>query len=332
MRVRFLLPSLLAAGLVLGVAPLAGADPDQSGSSVISSPDFPGVCGDPCFTATKTFEVFLSTNTDADNPNVCAGADNTYVYKITHDGGAGPFVPALTRFETSVEADDVSSAGFISGFGIDPSNTTVDGTVDVVRWDFASPSISDGGMSTKLYVCSPLGPGAVTDTMVSIDGQLSLDASGTCVGPVVPVEGDPLPCTIGFWKNRADGKKGTLQHFSDAEFALIVDTAVLLSGGEFVDAADLLAALTSKGNRTQEERARQQLAALLLNFAAADEVPDNDKCRVFDGNLISSNACGTNLTMAEALDVIFANLDMGFYEMAKDCADDINNGIGVVTP
>jgi len=333
MRARFLVTPLLATVLALGMAPLAGAAPDQSGSVVIAEPNgFPGVCDQPCYTVTKSFEVWLSSNTDADNPGVCAGSDNTYIYKLSHDGGSSSNVPGIIGFEASVDTSQVSAASFISGFGVDPSSVAVDTSLDVVSWEFLSPVISDGGMSTKLFVCSPLGPGSIS---VSMSGQFSLDAPGTCTGPVVPVEGDPLTCTIGFWKNRAEGRKGLLKFFpttvDNDDFGDVVTQAVLLSGGVFADEADLLAALTSKGRRTDEERARQQLAALLLNFAAADLFPDNEKCRVFDGNLISSNSCGDNLTMSEALDLIFANLAGGFFEAAKDCADDINNGIGVVT-
>jgi len=103
----------------------------------------------------------------------------------------------------AVETDDVGSATAISGFGVDPSGVLVDTINDVVSFDFGAPPISGGMTSTKLVVCSVLLPGAVTDSMISVDGQASLDAPGTCVGPVnPPASGDPMPRTIGFWKNR----------------------------------------------------------------------------------------------------------------------------------
>ena len=67
-----------------------------------------------------------------------------------------------------------------NGFGISPTSTTINASFDVVEWDFASPSIANGQSSTKLFICSPLTPGDVTDNLASADGQLSLEANGTC--------------------------------------------------------------------------------------------------------------------------------------------------------
>ena len=138
-----------------------------------------------------------------------------------------------------------------------------------------------------------------------------------------------MPCTIGFWKNRAAGKKGTLQHFDDVEFDAIVSLGTVLSGGVFVDEAALLTDLQSKGNRPPSQRARQQLAAFVLDLAAGTLYPDNQKCKLFGGNTISANACGANLTVDQALDYFFLEYAAGRFLEAKDCADDVNNGIGV---
>ncbi len=147
--------------------------------------------------------------------------------------------------------------------------------------------------------------------------------------------GDANPCTIGFWKNRSLNKKGVLKFFPAGEFDSVVGGAVLISGGVFTSASGtadfdaLLFALQSKGNRTPEERARQQLAAYFLNLAAGDLFPDQDKCKLFETNDISSNACGSNITVQEADTFISDNFNMGNFEAAKDCADDLNNGIGL---
>jgi hypothetical protein len=198
---------------------------------------------------------------------------------------------------------------------------------DVVEWDFASPNLCPSQTSDELYVHSAYSPGAATDNVVSLDGEFSLDTPGTCIGPHTPPEvvGEPLPCTIGFWKNRAEGKQGLLQYFPDPDFDTLVSAAVALSGGVFTSNADLLAHLTSKGQRTTEERAKQQLAALLLNLAAGDLFPDNQKCKLFEGNDITSNQCGDDLSIGAAVQQILASLAAGL-----SCADDINNGIGVV--
>jgi len=311
----------------------ANAAPDESGSAGLVEPNgFPGVCDQPCFTANKTFEVYLAGNTTG--PGTCAPGENEYVYQLSHTGGTGTplgFIPALTKFELGVETDDVGSATSLSGFGVDPSSVLVDTINDVVSFDFVAPPLSNGMTSTKLIVCSILLPGGVTDSMISVDGQASLDAPGTCVGPVnPPALGDPMPCTIGFWKNRSVGKKGTLQHFPTGDFDLVLTQAVALSGGLFVDEAALLADLQSKGNRPPDQRARQQFAAFLLNLAAGDLFPDNSKCRLFEGNSIDANSCGTNVSIQDAIDTFFANYNAGNFIDAKDCADDTNNGIGVV--
>lgn len=308
----------------------AAAQPDASGSTDFNEPNgFPPICDAPCYTVQKSFEVYLDGNAGA--PGVCAAGQNTYVYTLEHLGGSSAFVPAITSFEVGVEADDVASAGFIPSANVDPSSTTVDATNDVVTWGFTAPTLANGTTSSQLFICSTLLPGTVTDTMASVDGQASLDASATCVGPKFepPDNGEPITCTIGFWKNRSEEKKGTLQHFPDGEYGQVCDAAAALSNGLFADCAALEADLTSKGNRTDDERARQQFAAFLLNLAAGDLFPDNSKCKLFDGNLIDSNGCGTNVTIADAVDFFFANYNNGDFEAAKDCADDTNNGIGV---
>jgi len=315
------------------VTSAASAGPDLSGSGNISEPNgFPGVCDAPCYTVTKAFEVYFDGNPDG--PGVCAAGENSYVYTLTHTGGSGTplgFIPAVTQFELNVEADDVGTATAVPGFGIFPSGVVVDSVLDVVTFDFSAPPIENGQSSTKLVVCSVLLPGNATDSMVSLSGQAGLDAPGECVGPVLPpAGGDPMPCTIGFWKNRSVGKKGTLQHFPGSDFDDVLMQAVALSGGLFTDEAALLTDLRSKGNRPADQRARQQFAAFLLNLAAGDLFPDNSKCRLFGTNSIDDNSCGTAIDIGTAVDNFFASYNAGNFTDAKDCADDTNNGIGVI--
>ena len=151
--------------------------------------------------------------------------------------------------------------------------------------------------------------------------------TNTCVAP--PEDGIPAPCTIGFWKNRADTPMGQAQHFPDPEFDEVVDVAAGLTP-VFADGVELLEALGKRGRRTQEEKAEQQLAALFLNLAGGDLPPDGQKCELFEGNALSGNSCEGDTTVGEALDGILADMAAGSFEIAKDCADDINNGIGVV--
>jgi hypothetical protein len=174
----------LAVGLVLGLgASTATAQPDQTGSVVINEDTgFPGVCNAPCFSLQKDFELYLDGNPSG--PGVCAAGDNTYLYTLTHLGGSSAFVPAITKFEIAVAnaAVNATGAGFIAG-GVDPSATTINTTLDVVEWDFLAPPLANGQVSSQLFVCSPLLPGSVSDNTVSVDGQASLDAPGTCTGP-----------------------------------------------------------------------------------------------------------------------------------------------------
>ncbi|MEE2674093.1 MAG: hypothetical protein VX466_09870 [Myxococcota bacterium] len=179
-------PAFLAAALVLATMAVpapASAGPDESGTSILEEPNgFPGVCDQPCYIVEKSFEYWLPSNPD--NPLPLAG-NNTYIYRISHVGGSGPFVPALIGFELSVETDDVTGAGYIATSpGTAPGSSTIDAAVDVVTWDFSSVPIANGEMSKLLYVHSPLTPGTLSD--ISISGQASLDAAGTCHGPLYP--------------------------------------------------------------------------------------------------------------------------------------------------
>jgi hypothetical protein len=169
--------------MVLG-APEASAQPDVAGSVIIDEPDgFPGICNAPCYRVENQFEVFLDGNPTA--PGVCPAGNNTYVYTHTHLGGSGPTVPGVTKFELEVAntALNVTSAGFIPGV-LDPSVTFIDTVTDVVSWDFLAPPIANGQTSSQLFICSPLSPGGVNETPISFEGELSLAAPGTCVGPV----------------------------------------------------------------------------------------------------------------------------------------------------
>lgn len=303
--------------VVPAVALLAGpwaaaAAPEAEGSVTLTEPNG-------AFTAVKTFQVFAADNPE--NPRPLAG-NFTYVYTIANQPDS--FI-CLVGYDLEVPAGSVTDAGFVDGAGVEPSAISV-GDLNV-DWDFLTVGICPGQSSEKLFVHSTFGPGDANDNMVSVDGQFSLNTPGSCLGPFNPPEfvGEPLPCTIGFWKNRAEEKKGLLQFFPDPDFGGLVSDAVVLSQGTFADEAALLADLTSKGRRTTEERARQQLSALTLNLAAGDAFPDNTKCKLFEGNQITSNQCGDNLSVGDGLARILADLPSGL-----SCADDINNGIGVV--
>ena len=162
----------------------AQAGPDQFGSATIEEPNgFPGVCDQPCYTVTKSYEVWYPSNPD--NPLPLAG-NNTYIYKLVHEGGLGPFVPAVLQFELEVDTSMVTAAGHIATSpGVAPTLETIDTVNAVVTWDFAGPTLNDGETTKLLYVHSPLDPGTLSDNMISVSAQAGLDAPGTCIGPFV---------------------------------------------------------------------------------------------------------------------------------------------------
>lgn len=162
---------------------------DVCGSTVIAEDNgFPPFCLIPCYAVTKTFDVFLAGNPSA--PGVCAPGDNTYIYTLTRANGTGPFQPAITKFEQEVDVSQITGIGAIGGPDVSPSSTFTDALNGVVGWNFTAPTLSGTQSTDPLYLCSPLLPGGGTDTAVSVDGQASLDAPGTCVGPRV------TPCDL----------------------------------------------------------------------------------------------------------------------------------------
>jgi hypothetical protein len=319
--------SRLALAAVLLVSLAAGegrADIVAQGSTIFNEPNG-------FYTGVKTYTVY--TDDDAANPAPGAPGEYTYVYTIAND--AGSFF-SLIRYQVLTPPNQVSSASFIDDAGNPtPSGVNVDNPNGQVTFDWSGSDLIDpGDVSDRLVIVSPYSPGLDTETMVGVGDEASFDTQFTCVGPFVPpvMEGPPEPCTIGFWKNRAAGKNGLLQFFPDPDFDTVVSAAVALSGGVFADEAALLADLQSKGHREIVVRARQQLAAVLLDLAAADLFPENQKCKLFDGNWITTNACGDDLSIGEAVTQLLSDVTSGdpaLEHTTMECADDINNGISV---
>jgi hypothetical protein len=167
----------------LGITPAAWSAPDYSGSSDLIEPNgFPGVCDQPCYIAGVETEVWLPTNPD--NPIPSPG-NNTYVFKVSHTGGSGPFIPALLNFEIAVDLNEVNGVGFLpASGGVAPSGSqTLNGAV---TWDFLTAPILNGESSKLLYIHSPLLPGGVNNNSASVAGQAALDAPGSCLGPLDP--------------------------------------------------------------------------------------------------------------------------------------------------
>jgi hypothetical protein len=355
-----LLSAALAVGLLLPINAVADDLPNADQSSTV------GPITDPTFgfwVAFKNVQVFNPGNTSNPCPDTTKFC---YVYVLTNDPssqvslvGFGVQVPAGTALA-------VQGAGYIPGSGVAPDSTNV--LANEVRWEFGTNVIPPGSASEHLYINSTYGPGNVK---VTINGDGGLDAGDLdCLGPVVPptTVGDPIPCTIGFWKNRMEGKSGLLKYYPGTvnlttgacsmteDLCQVLTRAVVFASPVFGVAANdamvtnamrlaLLNDLRSKGNRPADQRARQQLAANSLNLAAGALFPDNQRCRFFPSNEISAASYPdiplnadplgdpTKLTISDAeayIKRLLDPLDLNNPNRALQIADDLNNGIGVI--
>ena len=152
---------------------------------------FPGVCEAPCFSVAVDFEVWGPN--DPQNPQPEPG-NNTYIYTLTHEGGAGPFVPEVVIFEVAVDGladrfdagwcpygDSPWGRGCAAVPGVQASSVAVDTQNGVVTWEFYKDTLGPGETTTELLIWSPLGPGYAD---ISIGSQAALTASGEIIGPV----------------------------------------------------------------------------------------------------------------------------------------------------
>lgn len=320
-----------AAGLAANPATAA---PDAEGTVIIESVTCASLgLGAPCdefvYKVIKTYEVYADTNPD--NPMPSPG-NFTYIYKLLSDPSSYPLVGSLRRFDTATPASGTIAAGFINGSGVKPNAVEVQSTV--VRWVFEDNFIDPGEASEELYLISAFGPGAVTDTMAAVGSAFAIDTQTTSVGPVMAPPA--VPCTIGFWKNREFEEKGLLKFFQGSDFDDVKAEAVAISS-IFTSEQELIDALTSNGPRGPEARAKQQLAALLLNVAAGNLFSSNTKCRLFTGvygtelDTTGDGIADTNIEAALVL--IESNIlsgDRALILEAQSLADDINNGVGVL--
>jgi len=324
MKARSLLiGAVLSIGLLAPTA--AFSAPDVTDSVIFTEPDFGA------FTGVKVVEIYAEGNPDDPFPG---DGKFTYIYTVMNDTTS--LLPVIGLQIQIIPGCEPATIGFFTGTGVDPDPPGGAVAGAEVEWNFTTTSIAPGASSSKLYLTSQCGPSLVPDLIFSVDAEGAFFANGLCLGPavlpMVETPGEAMPCTIGFWKNRADGKQGVLQFFPGADFNAVVTAAVALSGGVFTDEADLLANLQSQGKRSTLERAKQQLAAFVLNLAAGDLFPDNQKCKLFEGNNITTNACGNGIKVGAALTLVIADVGSGDSQLenaALECSDDVNNGIGV---
>jgi hypothetical protein len=281
---------------------------------IIASGEFPGVCeGGPCYSV----EVHTVVYTDADVGvlGVCAAGDYTYTYTLEHLGGTFPSPNvAVDDFRVHSVSGPGVSAGFIAGAGIDPTSSTVAPT-NVAVWVFpddpacsTSPCLNEGQTSDTLYICVPapstpaIGPASLKAAGLTVNDEL--------IGPTQPpVDGEPVPCTIGFWKNHQD----------QPPYDSLAEPAAALSGGVFANGAELLAALNrTGGGLTMAEKAERQLAATLLDLAADNLDPETTKCSLADSAQIDDNSCGTApLSVGTAVSQSIVNLQSGIHDQVE---------------
>jgi hypothetical protein len=270
----------------------------------------------PYFLSVLNFKVY--TPGDADNP-VPAGSypsvntDFTYVYTLTNDVSS---VVPLDGLDIEIRPGvTVTATGTLDDGDtetIAPSAITVGASL--LSYDFFNPLIPKGKMTEMFFFTSPYTPGDVVISCV-FDG-VGEDELGPLAGP--SELGGTSPRTIGYWKNQYQDRGPN--DWTDAQLNEFAQDAVDLSGGVFATMPDLISALVSKGARPMDVRAKQQFAALLLNVVSGI---------LGDGVPVSNTLTTATTVRGARLEVMNLILSGTDYELAKNIADDINNGIGV---
>lgn len=164
----------------------------------------------------------------------------------------------------------------------------------------------------------------------SFDSSGYGNASGLVDGaPTVIIVVEPR--TIGFWKQQIDQKGNGSEKYTGGEIACLIEQALALdasygsSGGDVFGSDGLLfrSDATSRGKRDMNIRARQQLAALLLNVVSE---------RLAQDTPVSLPEYTTSTNVGEALVEVEQMINSGVaedVETGKDIADFINNGVGI---
>ena len=166
---------------------------------------------------------------------------------------------------------------------------------------------------------------AASFTLELFTGSFDTEGFGNVQGLIdgAPEEYIAEPKTIGFWKHQIN-QNGSAQ-FTPLQADALVAGALALDaslsnvfGNNAVAFKDFLSAT---GKKTPLDKAKQQLAALLMNFAAEfliNEIPLNLP-------ITSASTVGEALIEVECDIKNNVNLDQ-----AKSIADMINNGVGIV--
>jgi hypothetical protein len=202
--------------------------------------------------------------------------------------------------------------------GLDANNaSTLNLSMVVLNTDATHPSRFIDELQAELGSGSILGMKMI---LTLLSGAISGDSSSDIFTGLIDgvPQGIQVPSgarTIGYWKNH------------DEERQFYDDIAVDLSS-VFDTTGGLFFYLTKKGKKTMEEKALQQLAALLLNCASSLPVTT----QLSTGELeIYNLIVEPDVTMATVEDAktvienVINTTDAANMENAKDLADEINN-------
>lgn len=166
---------------------------------------------------------------------------------------------------------------------------------------------------------------AVSLTLELFTGSFDTEGFGNAQGLLdgAPAQYIAEPKTIGFWKHQVNQNGHT--QFTPLQVDALVADALALDASLFNvfngNAAAFKDFLTATGKKTPLEKAKQQLAALLMNFAAEyliNEVP-------IMLPITDATTGGEALYEVECDIANNVNLDL-----AKSIADMINNGVGII--
>jgi hypothetical protein len=187
----------------------------------------------------------------------------------------------------------------------------------VLGTDATHPSRFIDELQTELGTNNVLG---MKMTLQILSGVFGGDSSsdifeGLIDGVSAGVEPPNGARTIGYWKNH------------DEERNFFVDDAVALSS-VFDTTGALYLSLTKKGKKTMQQKAEQQLAALLLNCASSLDsatVLDAGELEILQLIDPSYDATATVADAKSEIENVILLMDSANMENAKDLADEINN-------
>ena len=200
--------------------------------------------------------------------------------------------------------------------GLDINNpATLNLTNVVVNTDASHPSKYINDLSTVMGANNTLGMKMILQIVSgSLAGNSTSDIfTGLIDGTPPTVEAPSGARSMGFWKTHNDERNA------------FINTAVSLSS-VFLSANELNYYLSLQGKKSMLDKAKQQLAALLLNIASSLSPSTQLNAGELEILLLLNPAYGTSATVGDAkTEIEIAILSLTNLEHAKDLGDEINN-------